>query len=325
MKRFMLVSLLLVAVGCSDNKVTIPDNQDDIDRNAAEIELLKASDALQDLRLDALESRVDDLEARMASAEDAIDSNEEKLSELCETVSYHEEWLSELSREFRRTTRELRQADRETRRLLRKKVSNLRAKLLREIRQRQLADADLQEQLDGLERTVRRNTARQAMINRFLAYGLYQAHNRIDQLQARIQRALRDLRNRVGILEGEVDNIQSNIRRLARSIRSVSLRVDGLEDNMISVEEQCDGEYLLNTPDGLFGIGYETRRVTERFRVGDSVRHFICDRFSYFSPSTCIKGRNVTTTVSDSESVSFDVIDDVFLTPAEESTCEEER
>ena len=58
MRKTGLLLLLTLMVGCSNNKATIPDNQPEIDANKAEIELLKANDALQDLRLDDLESRV---------------------------------------------------------------------------------------------------------------------------------------------------------------------------------------------------------------------------------------------------------------------------
>ena len=57
MKKLLIMALLLLAVGCSSDKVTITgpgDNGDQIDSNTVRIQLLEASQTLQDARLDAL-------------------------------------------------------------------------------------------------------------------------------------------------------------------------------------------------------------------------------------------------------------------------------
>jgi len=315
MKKLLLLCITVMAAGCAkDGTVRLPDL-------GPEVKLLQANDELQDMRLDSLEIRVTDLESRMSDAEDAIDANEEKISELCDSVADLEEDLDALRSELRSEVRSLRRADRQQRRTLRRKVRKLRMKLLAEMRSRQSADQALQREIDSLERTVRRNTAIQSLINGFLAYGLYQTNQRIDQLQSRIARALSDLNSRVGVLESEVTDIQNNITRIASAIRGIYTRVGELESSMISVDEQCDGSYLLNTPDGTFGIGYETREVTENFSIGDTVQYFDCE---LTVRGRCFKGQNRSLTISDSGSVTFDVIDDVMLMEIPAPTCEGE-
>ncbi len=315
MNKILFLILAVGLAGCGKkSSVNLPDL-------GPRVQLLEANDKLQDIRLDNLEVKVSDLEQRMSSAEDDIDTNEEKIAENCDDIEDLEEDLDQLRNNFRNAVRELRQADRQTRRLLRKNVRRLRVALLREIRNRQAADQDLQDQLDDLERTVDRHISRQSLINRFLVFGLYQTNLRITQLSNQINSAINNINNTLVNIQAEINDINNEINNLQSSVTNIYNEISNLEDQMVSVVENCDGSYHLDTENGLFEVGYTTRTVKRDVVLRTSIKHFICDRF-VGQGNICVRGRNVTTSVRAGTWFMYEVIDSVGLVEAQEVICE---
>ena len=269
----VLLALSFLFVGCSSDRVTLPDHKAQIDLNTARILLLEVNDQLQDLRLDDLEFRVDGLETRMDQAEDDIDANEIDILALFDGLVNLGEELDSLRDELRDEVAALKRADRKTRRMIRRKVARLRAQLNREIRMRQLADHNLQNQLDSLERTVKRNIAKQRVINMFLARGLFMTNQRISQLQRHIARLVAQINHRLDSIEQEIASINAEIDALQNQLSDMQAELDAVADSVVSVVYPCgednSEEVLLQTQDGL--VAYLQIMETKTLRFSDSV------------------------------------------------------
>lgn len=267
MKILAILALSLVFFGCSKkDTVNLPDLE-------PRVALLEANDKLQDLRLDTLEVQVSDLQGRMTQAEDDIDSNEEDILELFDLVADLDSELSDLRDELRDEVRSLRRADRQTRRMVRNKVRRLRRALSREIRQRQLADNNLQSQINDVEDALDRSNARQAVINRFLTRGLFMTNVRISQLQRQISYYLRVLDRRLDRVESAIRDINDEIVDLQNQMSTMQAQIDDVESRLVSVVYPCgDGnseEVLLDTQDGL--VAYFQQVRTQTIRFSDSI------------------------------------------------------
>lgn len=275
MKKLIgLIFVLVFTISCGKTeKVFTPDYKGLIDSNLARIELLEVNDSLQDLRLDALEVTSADLEARLTQAEDDIDSNESDILNLFSRTNYLAAGLVYLYNDLHSHVAQLEAADRANRQFIRRKVRNLRRKLSREIRQRQLADAQLQDNIDDVENDLNSFEARQSMINRFLSRAIFVTNLRISQLQYRVQRDLNRLDNRVTDLESDVSSIQSEIASINSNLSSMQAQIDDVESRLLSVVYPCgDGnsqEVLLNTQDGL--VAYFQSTKNESLSFSDSV------------------------------------------------------
>lgn len=266
MRILLLVSMVFM-LGCTvEDEIQLPDPTD-------RVELLEANDALQDLRLNALESRVTDLEARMADAEFEIDANTENINVLFSEVDLLDQALIDLRDEFSDEVRSLRRADRATRRLLRNKVRNLRRRLSREIRQRRLADNQLQDQIDNLEDDLDRAEARQQVVNRFLFRAMVMTNFRISRLQSRIMYLLGQVNNRIDGLQDEINEINDDISEMQDNISDMQVQIDDVESRLVSVVYPCgednSEEVLLKTQDGL--VAYIHKMKTKTRRVEDSI------------------------------------------------------
>lgn len=316
MKKFLMVVFLLALVGCGKNEtVNTPDYKGDIDSNAARIELLELNDSLQDLRLDALEATTADLETRLSQAEDDIDSNEEDIASLFDSIDDLEDDLSDLRDDLNYEVRQLRRADRQTRRLIRSRVRSLRRQLSREIRQRQIADANLQSQIDDVESDLNSFEARQSLINSFLSRGLAITNFRISQLQFQISRSLNRINNRIDLVQNDIDqinseitSINSEINLMQNQISDIESSVSDIESSVVSVVYPCgegnSEEILLKTQDGLVAYFQQTRNETETVEIDQTIpEHFICDRF-VGQGNICVRGRNVSSSTA-TESTTF--------------------
>jgi predicted nucleic acid-binding Zn-ribbon protein len=270
MRKLLVMFSLLALVACGKNDtVTTPDHKGQIDDNTARIELLEANDAVQDLRLDSIEAMLADLDLRVTANENSIDANEEDISELFDLVEGLDDELSDLRSELRYEVRQLRKADRKTRKLIRKKVRNLRRKLSREVRQRQLADANLQDQIDDLELDLNQFESRQRFFNYIMAGALAGTNYRITLLQLNIQFQLRRIDRRLDVLESDVSDIKSDIVSLQNQVDSIQSQIDTLENEVVSVVYPCgegnSEEVLLETKDGLVAYFQSTRNQTVNF------------------------------------------------------------
>lgn len=331
MNKISLIIALTFLVGCGD-KVYTPDNKPFIDQNTARIELLEANDALQDVRLDLLESATADLDSRLSQAEDDIDTNEVDIADLFDEVEGLDEELSELRSTLRYHVRKLRQADRKTRRIIRKQVRKFRSKLAKEVRRRQLADSYLQNQIDELESDLGLFEARQALVNRLLTGGLLFMNYRISVLESRVQRDIARLDRRMSAVESDVRSINREISRIRSNIRSITSQIEDVESRLLSVVYPCgegnSEEVLLDTQDGLVAYFQSTRNETVRFHdtvTTDSYQipgHYDkyckdtnffngeCNKFDYrFIQGSTVPSR--TYRVNDSDS--FRVIDKAYL------------
>ena len=318
MKIILIALSLLLLASCGDEKVYTPDYKSDIDSNAKRIELLETNDALQDLRLDALEVTVSDLESRVSDNEDAIDANESDIADLFDLVEDLDDELDSLRNNLRYQIYRLHQADRQTRRLIRSEVRSLRRSLAREIRNRRLADYSLQNQIDGLESELNQFEASQSVINSFLAGGLALTNLRISQLQSYVNYSINRLDNRIDDVEIDINSINQSITNMQTNISDIEDELLLIGESVASVVYPCgegnSEEVLLQTQDGLLAYFQQTQTVTESFNIGQTIpEHFICDRFAG-STDVCIRGHNVaTSTASQNITVTHQVLKKAYL------------
>lgn len=329
MKKILGILILVFIISCGKvETVSTPDYKGLIDSNILRIELLETNDALQDLRLDALESTVQDLDSRLLEAEDDIDLNESRILSLFSRTNYLAAGLSYLYNDLHRHVRELEAADRSQRVALRSSIRSLRRKLSREVRQRRLADANLQSQIDDLESDLSSFEARQSIINRFLTRGLAISNFRISQLQSQVSRSLSIINSNINLLQSqvtsinlEVNSIKSEITTIQNQISDMESDISDLEDSVTKVVYPCgegsSEEVLLQTQDGLVAYFQQTRNQTDNFSIGQAIpEHFVCDRFysSIFGSNRCKQGRNIpASTATSNISVTHQVLVKAYL------------
>ena len=246
--NYIFIILMLFVAACSEETVNLPDHRADIDKNAAEIELLKASEKVQNSRLDALELRADSLEARMTQAEQAIDSNSDAISELFSLVDNLDSELSSLRSEFYHAVAQLRKADRRNKRQLMMQMSQLRRKLCREIRDRQLADSSLQSQIDNLESELS-DLEDTVNINAFASFiGFLFLNNKINNVESSINYQLDNLDSRLDSVENSIVTINQDITSINGAITNLTNLVNGnisdIQDlqDVVSNSSDCELE-----------------------------------------------------------------------------------
>lgn len=274
MKKLLTLSMIALVIGCGKTeKVFTPDNKNFIDQNTKRIELLEINDALQDLRLEALEVTSVDLQERLLQAEGDIDLNEDNILRLFSRTNYLAAGLAYLYNDLHDHVRELERADREIKRTLRNEVRSLRNQLSREIRQRELADTSLQDEIDAVENDLNSFEARQSVINRFLSSAITLTNLRISQLQYRVQRDINRLDNRVSNLESNVSQIRSEIVAINSNLSDMQNQINDVESRLTSVVYPCGEsntqEVLLQTQDGLVAYFQSTKQ--ENISFSDSV------------------------------------------------------
>lgn len=269
MKKVFLVLALLGLVGCSEETIQLNDHKEQIDRNTAEIELLKAQDALHDLRIDSLETRVSDLESRMSLAEANIDANTADIIDLFDLVDGLDNDLNSLRSQFYYAYWQLRQSDRQLRREMRRKVRRLRRQLYREIYQRRLADNNLQNQIDQVESDLQSFEAQQQVINGFLTGAIFLTNIRISQLDNQVTNALNNLDSRLDSVENEIISINNEISSMQSQLSSITAQLNDVESRLVSVVYPCgesnSEEVLLQTQDGIVAYFQEMRNKTISF------------------------------------------------------------
>ncbi len=273
-KTILLTAALALLTACSgDHLIVVPDHKEQIDSNSARVLLLEANDSLQDLRLDNLEVQAADLLARMIQAEDDIDASEGDISILLDLVANLDSELSDLRDELRDSVRELRRADRALRRDLRSSTRSLRQRLVREIRNRRLADNNLQAQIDSVEQDLQSFESSQAVINGFLTGSIFLTNLRISQLQSSINQRLSVVNLRLASVESEVDGINQEIDSIKDQLIAMQDQIDDVESRLTSVVYPCgegnSDEVLLQTQDGL--IAYFQSMKNQSLSFSDSI------------------------------------------------------
>lgn len=262
MNKFLLPIAALLFVGCGDDIVNLPDLE-------PRVQLLEANDKLQDIRLNALEARAFDLETRMSNAEDGIDQNEVNILQLFGLVANLDADLLELRDDLEDEVRKLERADRQTRRMIRRKVSSLRRALAREIRQRRLADRNLQDQIDEIEGDLNYFESRQTLFNAIISGALVATNFRITLLEINIQSQLNNLDNRLDVAESDIENIEAEVADIQTNLSNLDADVDLLQEQVVSVVYPCgegnSEEVLLDTKDGLVAYFQETQNKTITF------------------------------------------------------------
>lgn len=265
----VLTSLLLLLVGCGNEKSYTPDHKDVIDSNTARIELLEAQDNLQDLRMDSIEVMISNLDIRVTKNEEDIDINEADILTLFGLINDLDQDLIDLRNDLESEVLRLERADRRTRRIIRRRVSSLRRRLAREIRVRRLADINLQNQIDDLESDLSLFEARQSFFNFIIAGALAGTNLRITLLQQNIQTQINSLDSRVTVNEGDITDIQTDVSNLQNQVVNLQTQIDNLESEVVSVVYPCgtgnSDEVLLDTQDGLLAYFQTTKNQTVTF------------------------------------------------------------
>lgn len=279
--KYLLLVAALFAVACSEDTVNLPDHKQQIDQNSAEIALLKAHNDLQDIRINSLEVRMSDLELRVEVAETNIDINTGNIVTLFDQVENLDDELSSLRRRFYYAYYELKAADRQTRRMLRNEVRSLRVQLYTEIFRRQLADYQLQQQIDDVESDLQSFESQQQIVNSLLTGAMFLTNLRINQLQSQITSAIVNLNNRMNNIQSQINSINTEISSIQSTLTNISSQLDSIEDRLVSVVYPCgegnSQEVLLETQDGLVAYFQQMRTVTDTIEVGETVpAHTIC-------------------------------------------------
>lgn len=328
----MLIALFVTA-SCTDAVVSLPDltdrveqNETDITAAEARLALVEAKDALQDLRLDALEAAMALAEGRLDDAEAAIDASEADILTLFGLLDGLTGDLDALRSDLEDEVAKLQRADKKTRKMLRKKVAELRRKLCREIRERRLADAGLQRQIDNLERDLKRFEAKQKMVNKMFTFSLFMVNMRISQLENEIDREIRHINRQLDQMSHRISHLSREISHLSFRIRMIRRDLEDLEtDDSVTVVYLCDGEVGLQTEEGMVTVAYEVESEQSCFEAGaDIPTYFVCDQFhnGWGSSRMCKYGHNVYGGSAEVDvCINYDVIVDVFLTISEEEVC----
>ena len=317
MKKLLTLTAILLTGACADS-VVLNDHKDLIDSNTARIALLELSDSIQDTRLGALESKSQELDGRLVDVEFRMDNAEADISDLFDRVDILDQGLVNLRNHLHWHVAQLQQTDRNIRQELRSKVRSLRRDLSREIRQRRLADNNLQNQIDSVENDLDAFQSQQRVTNFFMSLGLTLTNLRINQLTTQVNNRLSSLDSRLTTVEGDITTINGELSALQGVVNSLGVQLDSVEDRLISVVYPCgpgsSQEILLQTEDGLLAYFQQTRTITETFAVGDTVpEHFVCDRFIGNS-NVCLLGHNVpAASTSQSLTVSHQVLEKAYL------------
>lgn len=270
MKVLITLLLLTSLIGCGKKEtIQLDDNGSIVQSNVQRIELLEAKDAVQDLRLDAVEANLASLEDRVEVNEDDIDANESDIADLFNDLGDLEGDLSDLRDDLNSEVAALRRADRQTRRLIRREVRSLRRDLSREIRNRRIADSRLQDNIDDIERDLNRFESRQRFFNYMISGAIARTNYRITLLQQNIGSQISNLDNRITVNEGDITNIQNNVTALQNQTSSLQNQIDSLESEMIAVVYPCgegnSEEVLLQTEEGLLAYFQTSRTINVDF------------------------------------------------------------
>lgn len=264
MRKFLLVLPLLFLVSCGgDGDVFTPDHKDQIDDNTDRIELLEASDAAQNLRLDSLEDRMtdaeDDIAANAQAAIDLVDALDAELSQDIVDLRDH----------LHRHVRDLERADRQTRRDLSRQITSLSRHLHGHIRDLEDADDDLQDDIDDLERDLNRFESRQRFFNLITTGAIAATNFRIYLLQQNIQSQLNALDARITVNAGAISSINGELDALDTLVADLQTQIDDVGDNVTRVVYPCgegsSQEVLLQTQDGLVAYFQSSSNKTLNF------------------------------------------------------------
>lgn len=227
MRIILLLSSLMLMLGCSDDNVNLPDL-------TPRVQLLEANDKLQDSRLDALELRATSLEARLSQAEASIDQNASNISDLFDAVDGLDGELDALREQFCQAVRQLRIADRYNKRMLMMQMSQLRHMLMYEIYQRRLADNNLQDQIDDLNNDLN-SLENQVNFNAFMStIAFFYLNGRINTVQSNIDSGLANLQS---ILQGQIDDINSDINDINDAISGLGDLEDQVATNTANIDD----------------------------------------------------------------------------------------
>lgn len=338
MKKTLMLLLLATTFGCSErDKVVLDDYRDLIDANKARIELLETQNELQSMQIDSLDVRVTALEARMDQAESDIISNTDLTISLTDGLSAD---IDLLRQQALQKLAELRRADRNTRIALLLGLASLHNKINREVRDLEAADQNLQNQINNLNSQVASLTQRfnsfRALTNIklfFLGLSLASLANEVDQrldaVEADVAQNREDiekLKKRTRRLRNRMNDAESDIAALESSLAS-------LQQQVVSVVEPCPGadEVLLQTQDGLVAL-FLTRQTEELGITVDTTipaielpatqDKYCTDRRSSGGGNQQCREYAIDTTpaqsipaqtVSAGDTVSFDNIDEIYL------------
>ena len=311
-KLLSFILVLAFAVGCGkSDKIFTPDYKGLIDSTVLRVDLLEVNDSLQDLRIDSLEVIATDLTSRLEVAEDLIDINEANILNLFSRTNYLAAGLAWLYNDLHRHVRELELADRLNRQALRNEVRSLRYQLSREIRSRQLADADLQDQIDNLEIDLSSFEARQNIINSFLARGLAITNFRISQLRNQVNNSVNQLTNyidgQISLVQTQINDIKGDIVTINNEIDAMQIQIANIESSVLDIADSATSvvypcgagnsqEVLLKTEAGLVAYFQEVRNQTDTAQANTTIpEHFVCDKFFSGNGNNkrCKEGRNV--------------------------------
>lgn len=308
-----LLTILLATVflfGCGkDDVVELNDHKDQIDANTQLAQINEAENALQNLRLDAVEARLNDLENRADEAEAAILANEQAILDILNRLNLVDAELIDLREELANQVDQLILADDRLRRDMMRNVRMLCRKIVRRTRH-------LDNRLDDLEEETEWQFARQQVFNRIISGALFLTNLRINRLSYDLDSLERDVRNGLVNLQGQIDAINGEIFTIQQNMGALQSQLNDVESRLVSVVYPCgegnSEEVLLQTQDGLVAYFQKTRNVTRNYNVGVTIpEHFVCTKYLF---SSCLKGHTVPQSVAtDNISVTEQVLQKAYL------------
>lgn len=232
LKKLLLLGLL---VGCAD-KIVLPDHKEQIDANTTQSEANKLLLESHALILEDHEARIKVLEEGLAELEKESNSHSEDLLSLFNSVANLEQADIDILDELHMLARESRRADRKLRRKLRNKFNRLSRQLSREIRDRQLADSNLQDQIDTLSDNLEDLDRREARSTRMLTFGILLTNARISSVQSslisRINNLENDMNNSIADLRDDLDRLSNKVKRNKRKIKRLNILYSNLSNSL---------------------------------------------------------------------------------------------